>query len=236
VLSPVRDFNSIQSRVRETLDKGVQIDLSTESCNRFLRRHVNAKIGVVILYVDIDGSTKMSMSLPSSKFATILQIFSQEMSMLVSEYGGYTLKYVGDAIIALFPAEFDPRRASINAVNCARDIQQVIKRSINPEFKSHGLPEIMVRTALDYGEVLVVLYGRSIERSHIDILGITINMAAKMLPLVKTGQTMVGNSLYENLTAGGAPPEDFVEFDPSNSNWSYIDEKTGRRYRLHLIK
>ena len=236
MLSPVRDFNSIQSRVRETLDKGVQIDLSTESCNRFLRRHVNAKIGVVILYVDIDGSTKMSMSLPSTKFATILHIFSQEMSMLVSEYGGYVLKYVGDAVIALFPAGFDPRKAAINAVSCARDMQQVIKRAINPELRSHGLQEIMVRTALDYGEVLVVLYGKSIERSHIDILGITINMAAKMLPLVRTGQTMVGNSLYENLTAGGVPPQDFVEFDPSNSNWSYVDEKTGRRYRLHLLK
>jgi class 3 adenylate cyclase len=178
----------------------------------------------------------MSMSLPSTKFATILHIFSQEMSMLVSEYGGYTLKYVGDAVIALFPAEFDPRRASVNALNCARDMQQVIKRSINPEFRSHGLQEIMVRTALDYGEVLVVLYGKSIERSHIDILGITINMAAKMLPLVKTGQTMIGNSLYENLVAGGSPPQDFVEFDPSNSSWSYIDEKTGKRYRLHLLR
>ena len=105
LFSPAKDLNAAQARVRQTLDKGVQIDLSTESCKRFLRRKVNQKVAVVILYVDIDGSTKMSMALSPEKFATILHVFSQEMSLVTSEYGGYVLKYVGDAIIALFPAE-----------------------------------------------------------------------------------------------------------------------------------
>ena len=109
LLSPVRDFNSVQARIRQTLDRGVQIDLSTESCKRFLRRKVNQKVGVVILYVDIDGSTKMSMALSPDRFATILHVFSQEMSLITSEYGGYVLKYVGDAIIALFPCRIRQR-------------------------------------------------------------------------------------------------------------------------------
>ena len=59
----------------------MQIDLSTEPCKRYLRRHVNRKVAVVILYADIDGSTRMSMSIPASDFATILHIFSQEMTL-----------------------------------------------------------------------------------------------------------------------------------------------------------
>jgi class 3 adenylate cyclase len=52
------------------------------------------KVDVVILYVDIDGSTNMSMALsPKKKFAMILHVFSQEMSLMTSEYGGYMLKY-----------------------------------------------------------------------------------------------------------------------------------------------
>jgi adenylate cyclase len=102
LLSPVRDLTAVQARVKQTLDKGVQIDLSTESCKRFLRRRVNQKVGVVILYVDIDGSTKMSMTLSPDKFATILHVFSQEMSLVTSEYGGYVLKYVGMQLLRFF--------------------------------------------------------------------------------------------------------------------------------------
>ncbi|HEY3094417.1 MAG TPA: adenylate/guanylate cyclase domain-containing protein [Nitrososphaera sp.] len=232
MLSPIRDFNFIQARVRQTLDKGVQIDLSTESCKRFLRRKVNQKIGVVILYVDIDGSMKMSRSLPPGKFATILHIFSQEMSLVIAECGGYVLKYVGDAVIALFPAEYDSGQASKSAVECAKGMQEIIKKCINPELRSHGLPEIKVKMSVDYGNVQVVLYGKSIELSHIDIVGSSISMAAKMIPLAQKWQIAVGQSVYEKL----ANKNDFVEIKVDPARWTYVDEKSGSSYRLHALR
>src|ERR671910_2240764 len=232
LLSPVRDFNAVQARIRQTLDRGVQIDLSTESCKRFLRRKVNQKVSVVILYVDIDGSTKMSMALSPDKFATILHVFSQEMSLVTSEYGGYVLKYVGDAIIALFPAEYDSRRASKNAVECAKDMQGIIKQCVNPELSARGLPQISVKMSIDYGDVQVVLYGKSIDRSHIDIVGSSISMAAKMIPLAKTWQIVIGQSMYENLDS----KQNLVEMNVDPTRWAYIDEKTGRSYELYMLK
>jgi adenylate cyclase len=187
----------------------VQIDLSTESCKRFLRRKVNQKVDVVILYVDIDGSTKMSMALSPDRFATILHVFSQEMSLVTSEYGGYVLKYVGDAIIALFPAEYNSGRASRNAVDCAKDMQRIIKECINPELSARGLPQLAVKMSIDYGDVQVVLYGKSIDRSHIDIVGSSISMAAKMIPLAKTWHVVIGQSIYENLDSN----QDFIEMN-----------------------
>jgi adenylate cyclase len=232
LLSPARDFNSIQERVRQTLDKGVQIDLSTELCKRFLRRHVNCKIGVVILYVDIDGSTRMSMAITPAEFATILHVFSQEMSLIISEYGGYTLKYVGDAVIALFPAGYDRHQPSRNAVGCANDMHEIIKKCINPELAAHGLPEIRIKISIDYGDVQVVLYGKSLERSHIDIVGSSISMAAKMIAVARTGQIVAGQSLYENL----ADNQGFARLDVDPARWSYVDEKSGSSYRLYLMK
>jgi adenylate cyclase len=232
LLSRVRDFNAVQARVRQTLDRGVQIDLSTESCKRFLRRKVNQKLGVVILYVDIDGSTKMSMALSPDKFATILHVFSQEMSLVTSEYGGYVLKYVGDAIIALFAAEYDSSQASKNAVDCAKDMQRIIKECINPELAARQLPELSVKMSIDYGYVQVVLYGKSIDRSHIDIVGSSISMAAKMIPLAKTWQIVIGQSMYENLDS----KRNLVEINIDPSRWTYIDEKSGHRYRLYELK
>lgn len=233
MLSPARDLDAIQARVKQTLDKGVQIDLSTELCKRFLRRHVNCKIEAVILYVDIDGSTRMSMSITPLQFATILHVFSQEMSLLISEYGGYTLKYVGDAVIALFPAEYDSRQAAMNAVGCASDMQEIIKKCVNPELAAHGLPEIRIKISIDHGDVQVVVYGKSLERSHIDIVGSTISMAAKMIAFAKTGQIVVGKSLHEKI-----PPDNqsFARLDMDPSRWSYVDEKSGLPYGLYVMK
>lgn len=232
LLSPVRDFNAVQARVRQTLDRGVQIDLSTESCKRLLRRKVNQKVGVVILYVDIDGSTKMSMALSPDKFATILHVFSQEMSLVTSEYGGYVLKYVGDAIIALFPAEYDSGQASKNAVDCAKNMQRIIKECVNPELIARGLPQLAVKMSIDYGDVQVVLYGKSIDRSHIDIVGSSISMAAKMIPLAKTWQVVIGQSMYENLDS----KQNLVEMNVEPTRWTYVDEKTGGSYKLYTLR
>jgi adenylate cyclase len=210
----------------------VQIDLSTESCKRFLRRKVNQKVGVVILYVDIDGSTKMSMALSPEKFATILHVFSQEMSLVTSEYGGYVLKYVGDAIISLFPAEYDSGQAAKNALECAKDMQRIIVECVNPELNARGLPQLTVKMSIDYGNVQVVLYGKSIDRSHIDIVGSSISMAAKMIPLAKTWQIVIGQSMYENLDSN----QNLVEMNVDPTRWTYTDEKTGGSYRLYMLR
>lgn len=213
----------------------MQIDLSTEPCKRFLRRHVNTKVAVGILYVDIDGSTKMSMSLPAPKFALMLQIFSQEMSLLISEFGGYPLKYVGDAVIALFPGQHDGVQASKSAADCAAEMQQIVRTSINPEFKSHSLPEIRIKIALEYGELLVVLYGKSIERSHIDVVGPSISMAAKMLSLAHS-EIIIGRSLYSKLVS--EPPEKyrFSEIKTTLAEWSYKDDVEGGTYALYQME
>ncbi|MFL6488705.1 MAG: adenylate/guanylate cyclase domain-containing protein [Nitrososphaera sp.] len=232
LLSPARDLNAAQARVRQTLDRGVQIDLSTESCKRYLRRKVNQKVGVVILFVDIDGSTKMSMTLSPDKFATILHVFSQEMSLITSEYGGYVLKYVGDAIISLFPAEFDKGRASKNALECAKDMQRIIRECINPELSARGLPRLTVKMSIDYGDVQVVLYGKSIERSHIDIVGSSISMAAKMIPLAKTWQIVIGQSVSKNLDGG----QNLIEMNVDPTRWTYVDEKTGGSYKMYTLR
>ena len=197
-----------------------------------MRRRVNQKIAVVILYVDIDGSTKMSMTISPEKFATILHIFSQEMSLLIAEFGAYVLKYVGDAVIALFPAEYDSGHAAKNAVDCANDMQEIIKQCINPELISHGLPEIKVKMSVDSGDVQVVLYGKSIERSHIDIVGASISMAAKMIPLAKTWHTVIGQSVHEKLSDS----DNFAEMTIDSARWFYSDERSGSRYRLYVSR
>ncbi len=225
------DLKQIQTRADQTLEKGVQIDLSTSMCKRYLRRHANQKTSVVVLYVDIDGSTQMTLSVSSTNLARILQLFSQEMSLVVANYGGYVLKYVGDAVISLFPAEHDKKQACTQALECGKMMLDVISKCINPALASRGLPELRVKISLDCGDVLVILYGKSLENAHIDVVGSSISMAAKMLAIVPTGRIIMGQSVRDNLPEHVS--RTFVKFDVDESMWSYVDQNK-KRYSLYL--
>lgn len=74
-----------------------------KTSENFLRSHVGSKVQMTILYVDLVGSTHMSMILSLDTLTTIIQTFVQEMTVVVANSYGYILKYMGDAIIAYFP-------------------------------------------------------------------------------------------------------------------------------------
>jgi adenylate cyclase len=92
-----------QDRFWHALKERYQYNTSIKHGQDFLLKHVSTKLSFVIMYVDIVGSTNMSMALPADKLVTIIRAFSYEMSSVIESYDGYVLKYVGDAVIAFFP-------------------------------------------------------------------------------------------------------------------------------------
>ena len=114
-----RPLEQIRARVTKTLTDGIQLNMSTEESKKFLRRHVSSKTNLVVGIADINNSTQMSLSLPDNKFASMIQAFAQETSIAVSGYGGYVFKYEGDAVIFLFPAEYDQVKACENSLSCS---------------------------------------------------------------------------------------------------------------------
>ena len=184
-------FEQTRARVTKTLTDGIQLNMSTEESKKLLKRHVNNKTNLVIMFVDINNSTEMSLSLPENKFALLVQCFAQEISLAVLGYGGYVFKDEGDAVIVLFPAEYDGK-ACKNALKCSKAILEIIKEVINPVFTAHELPEITVRIGLTYGYALVVLYGNNLEKAHIDIIGSSISLASKIVSIAKPNQVLVG--------------------------------------------
>lgn len=195
----VSSAEQIRSRVNKTLTDGIQIDMSTEESKKLLRRHVNTKTRVVIMYTDINDSTEMSFSLPDDKFAKLIQTFAQETSISVTGHGGYVFKYEGDAVISLFPAEHDQAMACKNALDCSKAVLEIVRGIINPVFKTNGLPEIRIRTGLAYGDALVVLYGKNLGTAHVDIIGSSISMAAKIVYTANANQILVGELIYNTL-------------------------------------
>ena len=48
-----------------------------------MRKHVFLKLDMVVLYVDLVGSTTMTLEMPEEKIAIIISSFSQEMATVI---------------------------------------------------------------------------------------------------------------------------------------------------------
>jgi adenylate cyclase len=211
----------IRARISKTLVNGIQLDMSTEESMKLLRRHVNSKTNLVIMFIDINNSTQMSLSIPDDKFALIIQTFAQEITIAVLGYGGYVFKYEGDAVIVLFPAGYDKAKACKSALNCSRAILEIIKEVINPLFKTNELPEITVKVGLAYGDALVMLYGKNLEKAHTSR-----SMAAKVASIAKPNQVLVGEFIYNILLSSAGHNsflinETFIEINLDPIKWNY---------------
>jgi len=228
-----------QKRVWKALKVESRFDLSTEETRAILTKHAKSKIRLVILYIDLVGSTRMSSTLPADRLAAIVQSFTQEMSITISAYGGYVLKYVGDAILAFFLACDDPYLPCVNAVNCARSMIKIIRQGINPILNQYDYPEMNVRVGIDLGENVVVQYGwdtftvdgKRLRIPHFDILGYTINITTKMTTIAKPDQIVIGQMVYD-----GLDDRQKVTFHPiqiSHEIWNYVSDYSHGIYPLY---
>jgi adenylate cyclase len=173
---------------------------NTKSSELFLHSHKGSKVNLVILYVDLVGSTRMSVILELADLVRILQIFIQEMSIVAVKNHGHILKYVGDAMIVYFPVEGnDFSSPTNNAILCASNMLLVLDQGINSVLQELGFPKLEIKIGIDSGENAIVEYVFSKKTSHMDIIGYPMNMAAKNTTLAKPNHILIGAITYSYL-------------------------------------
>src|ERR671927_1193456 len=217
-----------QDRMWKALEGRYLYDSSLKDSQDFLFNHVNSKMSLVIMYADLVGSTKMSMTLPVDKMVTIIRAFTYEMTSTVRSYGGYVLKYVGDAVIAFFAAGYNKLLACDKAVQCANSMISVIKNGINPILNQHDYPELCVKIGIDEGENVIVQYGHD-KSSLIDILGYSMSISAKITSLTVPNTITIGDNVYSVLH-----PQIRMKFEQVKlriEDWKYINRQTGQTYK-----
>jgi adenylate cyclase len=245
-------IGNAQTRMWKALKSGgVQFDISREETDKILREFSRSKVTFVILHIDLVGSTQLSMTLPLDRLITIIQTFIQEMSTVIELYGGYVLKYIGDAILAFFITNSDGNRDEnpqkqqlylpcVNAINCARSMIKVIENGINPILNQYDYPEMSIRVGIDVGETALIQYGwdihvldgkQIVKEPHHDILGYTVNVAVKMTSLAKPNGLVIGQSVYDILDEKQKSTFELLNFN--STSWNYRDEKTGNIYQVY---
>ena len=230
-----------QIRMWKGLKVETEFNISLDETQDILERYNKSKVNLVILHIDLLDAIKLSMTLPADRFVTLIQTFTQEMSLMIRAYGGYILKYVGNAIAAFFITNSgDLYLPCINAVNCAYAMIRVIQEGINPILNQYDYPEIRVRVGIDVGQNAIVQYGwdiyefdnkQIVKKQHLDILGYTISIAAKMKALARPDQIIVGQLVYEMLDSKQKSTFNILLI--SSDIWNYISSNTGDIYRLY---
>ena len=155
--SAIRDA---QKRTWYNIKVKSEFNISQEKTQELLESFIGTNVTLVILHIDLVGSTDLSMNLPLKRLVPIIQAFTQEMSLVIEAYGGYVFKYVGDAILCFFFTEKDDLfLPSTNAVACAYSMITIIDQGMNTILEANGYPELGVRIGIDIGENAIVQYG-----------------------------------------------------------------------------
>lgn len=232
------DFDTMiletQKRVWGALKKGYEYSGSIDESDKFLRKHVFSKLNMMVLYVDLVGSTTMTLEMPAEKIATIIGSFAQEMAAVIRQNHGYVLKFVGDSVIGYFIEDDSKTITSENAVKCAKSMVSVIHKGINPILNQYDYPDLMVKVGIDFGQNMVVRYGADVDQSHVDLIGPAMNIAAKIQSMAKPDQILIGSDVYDKLSADSQNEFRMVRW--GKDEWKYRSRLTGDIYQVYEFK
>ena len=230
-------IKNVQNRINDALQNGYEYTRVVDSSENFLRTHTFQQVNMAVLYVDLFGSTKMSMELPSDELSVLISSFSQEMAYVINAHNGYVLKFVGDAVIGYFVEdETSSFHAVDNAVGCAESMMKIVKQGINPILAEKvGLPKIHIKVGIDFGKNVVVRYGADKKNAYVDLIGPTMNVASKIQDLAKPNQILVGQKVYDRLHP--SVQEFFLDItEEFSEKWCHPSSNSDQVYRLYRYK
>ena len=146
-----------------------------------VKRGGGETIEAVIWYCDLRGFTSLSDQLPRDTVIALLNDYFGAVGAVVTAAGGEILKFMGDAMLAIFPVAAATERAGGgDAARRARQWRRcaaVAER--NRQRRETGEPVIRFGLALHLGEVMFGNIGAS-ARLDFTVIGPAVNHAARL--------------------------------------------------------
>jgi class 3 adenylate cyclase len=132
---------------------------------------------MVVLFSDIRSFTSISETLGAQATFNYLNDYLQVAGPLVREHGGFIDKYIGDAIMALFPRGADDALAAAIALQRAVDV-------FNERAHPSGAPPVAVGVGLHAGTLMLGTIGEE-RRLETTVIADAVNVASRVEGLTK---------------------------------------------------
>jgi adenylate cyclase len=145
-----------------------------------IRRGEAATIAAALWYCDLRGFTALSDRLERDQMIELLNDYFDCMAAPVEALGGEILKFVGDAMLAIFPMkdDLDRDRACLDALAAAERALMDLDR-LNARRAEEGKPELKVGLGLHAG---AVMYGNIGAPTRLDftVIGPAVNLVTRI--------------------------------------------------------
>ena len=142
-----------------------------------IRRGDGDEIDAAIMFCDLRSSTALEETLGRAAYIELLNSFFDTVSTQVTSAGGEVLKFIGDAVLAVFPAGDDTDQARDQALAAARAIATELDRlAENTDDIAHHYD---CAIGIAFGQVT---YGNVGSRERLDftVIGQPANIAARL--------------------------------------------------------
>jgi adenylate cyclase len=145
------------------------------------RRGSGTEIRCAMWFCDMRGFTAMSDRLTPREVVSVLDAYFELVAEPIERHAGEILKFIGDAVLAIFPIEDDAADPCRRALVAAEEVLTAIGRWSSEE---KGRPELSVGVGLHVGEVM---YGNIGGRGRLDftVIGGSVNEVCRVEALCK---------------------------------------------------
>lgn len=140
------------------------------------RRGTGSTLDAAIWFCDLRGFTQLSDATPPTEMVKVLDEYFETVAGAIEDAGGEILKFIGDAVMAVFPFQTDKASVCRKALQAADQVfAQLAKRS--------G-PPLQIGVGLHCGEVY---YGNIGGRSRLDftVIGAAVNETCRIESMCK---------------------------------------------------
>ena len=149
--------------------------------NGLVKRGDGEDIHAVILFSDLRGSTALAERLSREDYLAALNQFFDGMAGAVIEHGGEVLKFIGDAVLAIFPIDDPDGRAPAACARALAAVREAERRiaACNAARRDRGEAPLAIGIALHRGDLTYGNIG-SERRLDFTVIGSAVNEASRI--------------------------------------------------------
>ncbi|MBX9827016.1 MAG: adenylate/guanylate cyclase domain-containing protein [Xanthobacteraceae bacterium] len=205
-LAMILEIQTLQRTTLTLLDTYVGPVAGRRVLDGAIKRGMCDEIEAVIWFCDLRGFTELSENLSGAELVSFLNDYFGAMTDAVGRHGGEVLKFIGDALLAIFPLSGETGSlVAERALAAATDAEAAI-RALNEKRRESGQPAIRFGLALHVGEVLYGNIGGA-NRLDFTVIGQAVNVASRIENLTKTlGRQILFSGDFAELCRGKGEP------------------------------
>jgi hypothetical protein len=109
----------------------------------------------LVFFLDIRGFTKLCFVYSNEDLLKILQALVEAAVKSIAQFGGHTVEFTGDGVMAVFgDSKLPPEHASFAGLHCTAFLMKGVRDIVNPRLKAAGTEPIRIAVGMEFGDVL----------------------------------------------------------------------------------